>query len=82
MHMNVEGKRNRDDAPPTAPPEAPPNMCSFYVKRSDMAMHRYTRGWKGCNAIRVELPPQRHSDACRTHVIELPRSQPRRRTRI
>lgn len=75
MDTKIEGERARDAAPLAWQPAAPPTFRSFYVKESEVAMHRCTEGCKGCNAIRMES----HNKAT---PVEARRTQPQTCERV
>lgn len=80
-NIRIAAERVPEDLP--APPaEAPPVVRSSYIRRSDVSVHGYTPGCKGCTAPRMRKPPQGHSDVCRGRSIELLKARPDTKERV
>ena len=57
-------------------PVMEPSMKDIYVKRSDVMLHGYTIGCRGCTALRLKKSTQTHSPACRQRIVNLIKSTP------
>lgn len=68
--------------PFTGSPGSTTDHAQFCVRKSDITLHGYTIGCKGCTANSMERARQGHTDACRARVMELLRSQPQTRTSV
>lgn len=44
--------------------QTPPATSSYSIMSSDIAQYGHTAGCKGCAALRLEEPPQGHTEAC------------------
>lgn len=75
VNLGITAEREQAEQPAT-PPDAPLVMRSFYIRRSDVAVHGRTPGCKRCIALRMQKPPQGHPDARRGRVVDLLQGRP------